>query len=46
MEDRYKIIKLINKDAAGGVYLAEDTMLGREVAFRHIDAAPDVERSK
>ncbi|MDG1357413.1 MAG: hypothetical protein P8P36_04390 [Akkermansiaceae bacterium] len=38
-EDRYKIIKLLSKDAAGGMYLAEDTMLGRKVVYRHLDAA-------
>jgi hypothetical protein len=37
-EDRYKIINLLSKDAAGGMYLAEDTMLGRKVVYRHLDA--------
>ena len=37
-EDRYKIIHLLSKDAAGGMYLAEDTMLGRKVVYRHMDA--------
>ena len=37
-EERYKIIKLLSKDAAGGMYLAEDTMLGRKVVYRHMDA--------
>ena len=43
MSDRYNIIKLIGKDAAGGVYLAEDTRLNRKVIFRHIDA-PDLDQ--
>ena len=37
-EERYKIIKLLSKDAAGGMYLAEDTMLGRKVVYRHMEA--------
>ena len=44
-EDRYKIIHLLSKDAAGGMYLAEDTMLGRKVVYRHIDAGSDDKRS-
>jgi len=39
MTERYEIIKLIGKDPAGGVYLAEDTTLERKVVFRHIDCA-------
>ena len=46
MTDRYEIIKLIGKDPAGGVYLAEDSMLGRKVMFRHIDTEPDDDRPK
>lgn len=38
MKDRYEIITLISKDPAGGMYLAEDTTLGRKVVFRHIDS--------
>lgn len=45
MAERYKIINLLSKDAAGGMYLAEDTMLGRKVVCRHIDAAVGMERS-
>ncbi|MBT8038526.1 MAG: hypothetical protein KJO21_13400 [Verrucomicrobiae bacterium] len=41
MTERYEIIKLIAKDPAGGRYLAEDSMLGRKVVFRHIDAEGD-----
>ena len=44
-EDRYKIIHLLNKDAAGGMYLAEDTMLGRKVVYRHMDADAGGNRS-
>ena len=46
LEERYEIIKLLGKDAAGGVYLAMDSMLKRKVVFRHIDPDPDVEKSK
>ncbi len=45
MTDRYEIIKLIKKDPAGAVYLAQDTTLGRKVIFRHIDNVPDTGRS-
>ncbi|MGB2092314.1 MAG: serine/threonine protein kinase [Akkermansiaceae bacterium] len=45
MAERYKIINLLSKDAAGGVYLAEDTMLERKVVYRHIDADTGMERS-
>ncbi|MBT8044900.1 MAG: protein kinase, partial [Verrucomicrobiae bacterium] len=46
MTDRYRIIKLISKDPAGGMYLAEDTTLEREVVFRHIDTDSDTERTE
>lgn len=39
MTERYQIIKLIDKDPAGGMYLAEDTTLERKVVFRHIESA-------
>ena len=45
MSDRYKILNLLSKDAAGGMYLAEDTMLGRKVVYRHIDAGSEDMRS-
>ena len=45
MSERYKIINLLSKDAAGGMYLAEDTMLGRKVVYRHIDAGSKDKRS-
>ncbi|NWK56364.1 protein kinase [Verrucomicrobiaceae bacterium N1E253] len=35
MTNRYQIIRLITKDQLGGVYLAKDTELEREVAFRN-----------
>lgn len=38
MEDRYDIQRLIYKDLAGGLYLADDTQLQRQVAFRNFDA--------
>lgn len=45
MTERYQIIKLIDKDPAGGMYLAEDTTLERKVVFRHIESAgEDVEQ--
>ena len=44
-EDRYKIIHLLSKDAAGGMYLAEDTMLGRKVVYRHMDVDAGGNRS-
>ncbi len=37
MTERYEIIKLLGKDPAGGMYLAEDTTLERKVVFRNID---------
>ncbi len=43
MTDRYQIIRLIHKDQLGGLYLAEDTVLKREVAFRHFDEGHDAE---
>lgn len=39
MTDRYQIIRLIRKDQLGGVYLAQDTEIDREVAFRNFDIA-------
>ncbi len=33
-EERYEIIKLLGKGRTGGVYEAEDTLLGRKVAMR------------
>ena len=44
-ENRYKIIHLLSKDAAGGMYLAEDTMLGRKVVYRHMDVDAGGNRS-
>jgi len=41
MTDRYQIIRLITKDQLGGVYLAEDTQLGRKIVFRHFDRGYD-----
>jgi len=41
MTDRYQIIRLITKDQLGGVYLAEDTQLEREIVFRHLDRGHD-----
>ncbi len=41
MTERYEIIKLIAKDSAGGMYLAQDTRLERKVVFRHIEAKAD-----
>lgn len=43
MTDRYQIIRLIKKDQIGGLYLAEDTVLKREIAFRHFDEGYDAE---
>lgn len=37
MTDRYQIIRLITKDPLGGIYLANDTRLNQEVAFRHFN---------
>lgn len=37
MNDRYEILQLLTKDQVGGVYLAEDLMLGRKVAFRNFE---------
>lgn len=46
MTERYQIIKLLDKDQAGGRYLAEDTTLERNVVFRHIEFASDVAQTK
>jgi serine/threonine protein kinase len=46
MTERYEIIKLIGKDPAGGMYLAEDTTLERKVVFRHIDSTGDEPQQK
>ncbi|MCP5537551.1 MAG: serine/threonine protein kinase [Akkermansiaceae bacterium] len=46
MTDRYEIIKLISKDPAGGMYLAQDTTLERKVVFRHIDADHNDDRPR
>jgi|GEM_PF-1065044 len=37
MQNRYQIIRLIIKDQLGGVYLAKDTELDREIVFRNFD---------
>ena len=37
MTDRYQIIRLIIKDSLGGIYLAKDATLDREVVFRNFD---------
>ncbi|MFK7911700.1 MAG: serine/threonine protein kinase [Akkermansiaceae bacterium] len=43
MNDRYEILQLLVKDEVGGVYLAEDSMLGRKVAFRNFERSSDEE---
>ena len=37
MDNRYEISQLLTKDQIGGVYLAEDSTLGRKVAFRNFE---------
>lgn len=43
MTDRYQIIRLISKDQLGGVYLANDTELERQIAFRNFNTSPTAE---
>lgn len=43
MTERYEIISLISKDQAGGIYLAQDSVLERKVVLRHIDAGGNEE---